>query len=290
MKADTATIRAHMPIIQKGVEELQKEQSRSLQNEITEWISTTNFPAQQSDIIDRKQEGTAQWFLEDPTFKTWLHQSKGTLFCPGIPGAGKTMMAANTIDYLRTLQNDSVGIACIFCNYKLQTEQSANTLLAALLKQLVQQQSPMIEPVSALYNLHSRNRTKPSLGDICGTLQSVIKRFSTVYIVADALDECSTENTRGLLLSKLFNIQKEADIRLLVTSRFIPDIISEFEQSPRLEVRASDKDVRKFVKGQIYNLPMCVQRDKELQTFVEESIAEAVAGMLVIQVFQWILV
>ena len=48
-----------------------------------------DFPAQQSDIIGRRQEGTGQWFLNAPDIVKWLREPKETLFCPGIPGAGK---------------------------------------------------------------------------------------------------------------------------------------------------------------------------------------------------------
>ena len=105
------------------------------------------------------------------------------------------------------------------------------------------------------------------------------KSYSTIYIIADALDECSGDDTRRKLLSKLFSIQKIADLRLLFTSRIIPDIVYEFQEHPRLEVRASDSDVRKFVSGQMLNLPRCVQRDSELQTLIEEKISESVDGM-----------
>lgn len=67
----------------------------------------------------------------------------------------------------------------------------------------------------------------------------------------------------------------------MVTSRFIPDIENKFKSTPRLEVRASNADVKRFVAGQMYRLPKCVQRDDELQGFVQDRIADAVDGMLV---------
>jgi DNA replication protein DnaC len=83
------------------------------------WISSTDFSAQQADYISRRQKGTGQWFLNAPEFAQWLKQPNGTLFCPGIPGAGKTMMASIAIDYLlKTVQADSVGVAYVYCNYK----------------------------------------------------------------------------------------------------------------------------------------------------------------------------
>jgi hypothetical protein len=40
---------------------------------------------------ERKHGGVGQWLLSSNEFQGWLNQNKQTLFCPGIPGAGKTM-------------------------------------------------------------------------------------------------------------------------------------------------------------------------------------------------------
>ena len=39
--------------------------------------------------------------------------------------------------------------------------------------------------------------------------------------------------------------------------------------------------MKQFVKGQMYQLPNCVQRDDALQVMVQEKLVEAVDGMLV---------
>src|SRR5262245_58071509 len=82
------------------VHTIQQSQDRQKHHTIPEWISATDLPAQQSDLIARKEEATGQWFLESPEFANWLREPGSTLFCPGIPGAGKTMLAAITIDHL----------------------------------------------------------------------------------------------------------------------------------------------------------------------------------------------
>jgi hypothetical protein len=87
-----------------------------------EWLSPTDFPAQQHDIT-RRQKDTGQWLLDSPQFRRWLQGLDKTLFCPGIPGAGKTMMAAIAITHLcRTAGCDDIGVAYLFCNYKAQTD------------------------------------------------------------------------------------------------------------------------------------------------------------------------
>ena len=245
------------------------------------WISPTDFPAQQSDFIGRRQQGTGQWFLDASEVAQWLGQSKGTLFCPGIPGAGKTMIAAIAVDHLlKTAQSSSIGVAYLYCNYKAQEEQDTTNLLAAILKQLVQAQPSLMGLVEYLHLQHLKQGTRPSVDEIFKALQSVLAKFSVVHIVIDALDECrNSDGTRRLFLAKLRELQAKTDLRLMITSRLIPDVVDEFKTALRLEVQASDEDVRRFVASQIDRLPKCIQRDTALQELVQGKIIEAVNGM-----------
>jgi hypothetical protein len=132
---------------------------------------------------------------------------------------------------------------------------------------------------------HCDRKTRPLLEEIVSALQSVLTNYSRVYIVVDALDEClDHDSTRKQLLAKLHDLQGKIDLRLMTTSRFIPDIVEELKGMPMLEVRASDADMKQFVAGQIYRLPKCIRRDHELQSFVERKIVEAVEGMLVFRI------
>ena len=269
--------------IGKAVDVLQQDQNRHQHNEILEWISLKDFSAQQSDFIAERQEGTGLWFLDSTEFTEWIRRSKKTLFCPGIPGAGKTMMAAITIDYLlRTMQGNNIGVAYLYCNYKAHADQNTTNLLSAILKQLIQAQSFIAKPVVRLYNHHARRRTRPSPEEIFSALQSVLASHSSVYLVIDAFDECSDrEGMRSDLFNKLHTLQSKTDLHLMVTSRFIPEVVNEFKSALTLEVRASEADVRRFVKARMDQLLKCVQHDDALQVEVQEELVKAADGMLV---------
>ena len=283
IKDGMSFVRKSIPALEMGVNAVEQEQNRQRYDNILAWISSNDFPAQQSDFIARRQPGTGLWFLNSPEFRGWIQGSKQTLFCPGIPGAGKTMMAAITIDHLlRTVQSDTIAMAYVFCNYKAQAEQTTSSLLAAILKQLVQVRPSIAEPIIRLYEHHAHRRTRPLLNEIIGALQSILTNYSSVYVIIDALDECpDKDGTRSQLLAKLRDLQRKTDLRLMVTSRFIPAIENEFRSMVRLEVRASDADVKRFVAGQMDRLPKCIQRDDKLQGFVQDKIVEAVDGMSV---------
>lgn len=135
-----------------------------------------------------------------------------------------------------------------------------------------------------MHDNYTNRRTRLSLEEIFRVLQFVLNHSSSVYVI-NALDECpDKDGTHSQPLAKLRDLQCKTDLCLMVTSRFIPDIVIEFRLIPMLEVRASDADVGQFVGAQMYRLPKCVQRDDELQGFVQDKIVEAVEGMSVFRV------
>lgn len=302
LKLDMSVVRSQIPTIQYGVDAVQRDQDRRKNQMLVEWISSAKYSSQQSDFIARRQPGTGQWFLDSPEFSNWLGGPSHTLFCPGIPGAGKTMVSAIAVDHLQkvvdgalgnlsgvniadTRQSDLYGVAQIFCNYKTQSEQNTTSLLSAILKQLVQAKPSVAKAANILYERHSNHGTRPSLDEIFAALKTTVMSFSTVYVIIDALDECTDRNgTRSQFLGKLRDLQQELDVRLMVTSRDSADIVNQFKSSLTLEIRASPVDVKRYVRGQIHRLTRCVQRDEELQEEVEDKIVEAVDGMLVIPV------
>jgi hypothetical protein len=189
------------------------------------------------------------------------------------------MVAAIAIEHLLdSAQNSAYGVAYVYCNYKSQADQDTASILAAILKQLGQGRPSALGPVEQLHQKHASRGTRPSLDDAFSALRDVVAQYPYAFIIIDALDECQRE-TRRQLLSKLRALQKEADVRLIATSRFIPDVEDALQPAIRLEIKASDEDVKQFVLGQIEHLPGCVRRDKALQDLVQKRVAEAVDGM-----------
>jgi hypothetical protein len=109
---------------------------------------------------------------------------------------------------------------------------------------------------------------------------SICSAYSTVYLVVDALDECTDRNgARKKFVNKLRELQAMTPLRLLITSRFNPEIEKWFKSDLKLEIRASSNDVRRYVAGQVPRLPNCVQRNCELIQEIPDRIAEDVDGM-----------
>ena len=249
--------------------------------ELIAWLSPLEFPAQQKDIIQRRETGTGQWLLESDEFKTWLNKVGETMFCPGIPGAGKTMLASIVIDYLlHVILADDIGIVYLFCTYRDRLQQTPANLLGSLLKQLLQHKQTIPETLRNTYQLHINQGTRPSVDEIFSLLQSEITEFTRVYIVIDALDEYTdADGSCRLLLSKIRTLQADNAINLLATSRHFPHILQEFEKAICLEIRASDADVDKYLHGRMRRLPSFVAKKPGLQEMIKREITRSVNGM-----------
>jgi len=246
------------------------------------WLTSTDFGTQQSDFINRQQEGTGRWLLDSDEFQRWFKESKKTLFCPGIPGAGKTIMTSIVVDHLNTKygNDNSVGIAYLYCNYQRQQEQKPIDLLSSLLKQLVQAQPSVPENVKSLYQSYKDKPTRPSFDEISNVLHSIVAGYSRAFIVVDALDECQiSDGSRRRFLLEILNLQATSRTNLFATSRYIPEIEKWFEEAIILEIRANDEDVRRYLDNHISELPLFVSRSLNLQEEIKTAILKAVDGM-----------
>jgi hypothetical protein len=249
---------------------------------ILDWITPIDFASQQNDFITRRQAGTGQWLLDSVDFEAWLKTKQQTIFCPGIPGAGKTILTSIVIENLYgRFQNDpDVGISYIYCNFRRQDEQTAEDLLASLLKQLTQCQSSLPENVKCLYDSHKDNRMQLTFDEISKALQSVAAMYSRIFIIIDALDECkASDSCRSRFLTEIFALQARCGANIFTTSRFIPEIMAKFNDCTSIEIRAHDEDVRKYLETHILQSESKVLKDYREE--VKTKLVEAVDGMYV---------
>ncbi|EGO03575.1 hypothetical protein SERLA73DRAFT_175097 [Serpula lacrymans var. lacrymans S7.3] len=115
--------------------------------EFADWLSPLSFRQTRGDIYGHRREGTGKWVLDDKNFKDWQSGTVKTLWCPGIPGAGKTILASYIINHLEQKKADDVAVAYVYCSYMEQSTQTVYNLIASLLKQLVQDSLPTFDRV-----------------------------------------------------------------------------------------------------------------------------------------------
>jgi ankyrin repeat domain-containing protein 50 len=93
-------------------------------------------------------------------------------------------------------------------------------------------------------------------------------------MVTDALEECPESNrTKERFLAEIRKLQPT--INLLITSRHISVVERNFEKAARVEVRASDEDVRRYFEGRIKSFKV----DPALEATIVKLIVENAKGM-----------
>jgi len=157
------------------------------------------------------------------------------------------------VEHLQTVFKDSnVAVAYIYCNYKEADDHK--TLISSLLKQMFQDRGAAFTVIYSLYAHHHPKGTHPNLDDIVKTLKKAIKTYFKTFIIVDGLDECRQPRT---LLNALLSLRDDDGspmVNLLVTSRDLLYIAQDLEGVERLDIRARDEDLKRYIECRIDDL------------------------------------
>ncbi|KAK6351852.1 hypothetical protein TWF718_004997 [Orbilia javanica] len=273
------------------VKDIRNAQLCEKDHKILDWLAPFDYSRQQNDICRKKQPGTGQWFLNSAKYQDWLATEKQTLFCPGIPGVGKTVLISTIINdlYCRFGTVSGEGIAYIYCNFNRanKEEQQVDQLLSNILKQLSQNMNRLPKALETLHDKHQKSKSMPSLAEISTTLQSVVALHKRVFIVIDALDECGGISWIRLL-KEVFSLQTQHGINLIATSRPIPEITKEFEGFPSLRVRATSEDIEAYLDGCFdgsqsdFKFSLTILKNHNLRMKIKQGIIDSVDGMFLL--------
>ncbi|KAJ7613770.1 ankyrin repeat-containing domain protein [Mycena polygramma] len=234
----------------REVGESQEHHQRAVdRDQIIKWYSPLNMLPRHAAIYKNREPGTGLWLLEHPLFQEWKLGTGKMLWCQGMPGAGKTVLASLITNTLRVeAESQDIGVGVIYLQHSKETDvPDPSTLLAALWRQLVFRKlvSPALEH---LYSMHHEPETRPTIEEDDAILRSIIVEYSRVFILVDGLDEYPQE-PRDTLLRYLGALG--SSVNLLLTSRphiIIGHIISSYEM---VEIRATEHDIGIYLDSKI---------------------------------------
>jgi len=139
MKETMATVRDAQAVLHVDFRSLEKiqEQQRLAEKrlKILAWLSRVDQFTQQHDKASTWQAGTCTWFLKLETYQAWSKESNdSTLFCPGMPGAGKTVLTSIVIADLWARYNHEANVAVtfFFCEFTRQADQTVDGILLSI--------------------------------------------------------------------------------------------------------------------------------------------------------------
>jgi hypothetical protein len=270
---------------QSGIDRLnsgqEKRESFEQRQNILNWLTKHDHCQQQSYIFSNRLDNTGGWFLRSDQYRKWMHATGQTLICRGVPGSGKTILTSIVVEDLRAFSRTEldVGVAFIYCDYKLRYEQTGDILLTILLKQLIAGQPTLPNDIQELYKHHGQGASSLSPKDLRATLRSVTSSYSRILIAVDALDE-GEDHHLTTLFSEIFSLQEEFGVNVIATTRpAVTEKLSRlFKGAIEIEINAKDEDVQRYVEERMHELPSCISKGR-LKDDIRKKILDYVDGM-----------
>ncbi|EEU38378.1 uncharacterized protein NECHADRAFT_77073 [Fusarium vanettenii 77-13-4] len=236
---------------------------------------------------------TGLWLTEGLEFEEWYTTPGSKIWCSGIPGAGKSVLAAAMIDEClqRNVANPCSVMAYFFCIYRDEETQDPVSILSSLCSQLARQDEKAFLVLEEYYHELTSDRqlqSGPSAKKLIKVLRKICSLIDRVYIIVDGLDECgkrveeTVESLAALLPS---HIDEGLNIALLSRNEVpIREILGgEFQN---IEIEAHTEDIQLYVASELKQRIESKKlrlRDLALKDVIMTRLVEGAKGM-----FRWV--
>lgn len=218
---------------------------------IMEWLSPCTFEEHQERI--KFIPGTGGWLFTSDRYQVWESGQDRWLWCHGMRSAGKTFLAAQTVNELRATHRalSDVLVLVAFCSFTSSESQSVENILGALVKQVAQKHNKVLAALESKYHEQFERKKQLCIEELVNVLDQALVQHSPSCIVIDALDELYDNEKRHALLKALDCLQSEP--RIMVTScklETIEDTMGKRSQK-HLEIMAQPEDVEMYAQRRI---------------------------------------
>ncbi|RSL72193.1 hypothetical protein CEP53_001180 [Fusarium sp. AF-6] len=227
-------------------------------NKVLEFFTKANPSSELDTNRNLRHNLTGLWLTEGPEFEEWYTTPGSKIWCSGIPGAGKSVLAAAMIDEClqRNAANSCSAMAYFFCVYRDQKTQDPASILSSLCSQLARQDEKAFLVLEEYYHELTSERqlqSGPSTKKFIKVLRRMCSLINRVYIIVDGLDECGKQVEESVeSLAALLPYPDDETLNLALLSRDevpIREILrTEFQN---VEIEAHTNDVQLYVTTEL---------------------------------------
>ncbi|MBE3045529.1 ATP-binding protein, partial [Candidatus Bathyarchaeota archaeon] len=243
--------------------------------------SRTDYLAESGEFrrhLSSQAPGTGLWLCETDEYRRWHDPpDHGSVWIKGVPGAGKSVMAASLIQHLRT--TEECPVLFFFFRNIVAANFSPRKLIQDWLAQLLPH-SPKLQ-----FALQARLKTSLAETSDNDLIQLFLDGTSCVpklYCVGDALDEMSSENRPFLDKLNSLATHRPRSLKLLMTSRPEQYLQSALRDSSivhiSLQQRRVDADIISYLG---HRLEMAPQSEgvREMSKYIIDMVARRSEGL-----------
>jgi len=260
------------------------------QREIIKWLSAPDPSTNYNKALEQRYEGSGLWFLESDAFAKWKTRRNSFLWLHGIPGCGKTILSSAIIKNLDS-NLASQPLLYFYFDFNDSNKQTLKSMLSSLISQFCYKRVETLQQLDSLFSSCEDGRRQLTSESLCKTLLDMIGQVKEVWLVLDALDECSTrkgKSTEGLLswIREVLH-SEQRNVHLLMTSRPEQDIesgIMEFAHNDDIMPIQSSligDDIRAYIRTRVRedNGLKRWRLQPEIQNEIETWLMEKADGM-----------
>ncbi|KAG4295066.1 hypothetical protein FPRO06_01650 [Fusarium proliferatum] len=218
-------------------------QSEATIASIREWLQPTEYDIESSEY--RKHlafhlEGTGEWIHRSDNYLKW-HESQedGLLWIKGVPGSGKSVVAASMI---HKLSQEKIPVLYFFFRQIVEANHRPINLLRDWLAQILVYCPPLQASLKA-YVDEGRDLDSISVDELWRHLRTALASVPKVYCMADALDEMDHDNSEFINQLAELGDWKPSSVKVLLTSRPTSGVEAAMRGTRFLHIRMDEKAV-----------------------------------------------
>ena len=218
-----------------------------LRDKVFRWLSVQDPSVNYNVARNKRFKEHAPQFLHDTHYHHWKDTEDATfLWLYGKAGSGKTVLSASIVEDLQQKAlRAKEALVFFYFDFRNEAKQAHSSIIRTIAFQLCDKNKKLWDELLKIFEKCENGCHQPTDASIEGIVLKAIRHYSTVWLVIDALDECSTlQDTLNWLQSLLKT--REKPLRLLITSR------DEIDIRDRLEQHAPPEELLS-IEGEILN-------------------------------------
>jgi hypothetical protein len=247
------------------------------------------------DAWSKHQPNTGVWLVQDSDeFNLWKTTKDRVLWVQGLPGVGKTIMISHIIEHLKHFCEAEAKrvLTYFYFDFGTPAKQTAVSCARILLSQLVSRSADMPGSIKNLYDKTCSHGSKsPGIDDLTAmlTLYANCEDVEDLYIVLDAIDECSLKDgKRAELLEWLDQLTQKLSpkLHLCISGRPEQDICETLCSFPRLtDIKMEESkigaDIETYLRYELSRRPKFTRLPAELREEMQDALTRGAQGMSV---------
>jgi hypothetical protein len=157
---------------------------------IERWLSPLDPSTNYIKALEQRHEGTGRWFLQSASFMKWKTRRNSILWLHGIPRYGKTILSSTIIENLKT-SLPSKAVLYFYFDFTDNNKQTHDSMVRSLISQLYYKSDKTSKLLESLFSSCEDGHQQPTSELLYKVLLQMVEQVEEVWIVLDALNECS---------------------------------------------------------------------------------------------------